>query len=157
MTEAELNISNAELLQKLHLIKDGKLKRSAVLLFYSDPSIVQNGSFIKIGKGEDSHRHLYQRPQAGKDRRSKDKSGGRPPGRRQISAGVERGRKRLAAGILPGRPGQRRLRLAGSGRRLHRLRRGRGRRIHRPAPRRSLPANGSGGPGGLSAFDGLRF
>lgn len=50
MTEAELNISNAELLQKLHLIKDGKLKRSAVLLFYSDPSTVQNGSFIKIGK-----------------------------------------------------------------------------------------------------------
>ena len=33
MTESELNVSNAELLSKLHLIKDGKLKRSAVLLF----------------------------------------------------------------------------------------------------------------------------
>ncbi len=59
MTEAELNISNVELLQKLHLIKDGKLKRSAVLLFYSDPSIVQNGSFIKIGKFDEKGRVTY--------------------------------------------------------------------------------------------------
>ena len=33
MTESELNISNAELLSKLHIMKDGKLKRSAVLFF----------------------------------------------------------------------------------------------------------------------------
>lgn len=46
MTEAELNVSNAELLKKLHLMTDGKLKRSAVLLFYHDPSIIQNGSFV---------------------------------------------------------------------------------------------------------------
>ena len=59
MTETELNISNSELLQKLHLIKDGKLKRSAVLLFYSDPSIVQNGSFIKIGKFDEKGRVTY--------------------------------------------------------------------------------------------------
>ena len=59
MTEAELNISNVELLQKLHLIKDGKLKRSAVLLFYNDPSIVQNGSFIKIGKFDEKGRVTY--------------------------------------------------------------------------------------------------
>ncbi|MBQ5989857.1 MAG: putative DNA binding domain-containing protein, partial [Oscillospiraceae bacterium] len=50
MTEAELNVSNEELLQKLHLMKDGKLKRSAVLLFYHDPAIVQVGSFVKVGK-----------------------------------------------------------------------------------------------------------
>ena len=50
MTEAELNISNEELLSKLKLLSNGKLKRSAVLLFYSDPSIVQVGSYIKIGK-----------------------------------------------------------------------------------------------------------
>jgi ATP-dependent DNA helicase RecG len=31
MSEAELNVSNKELLQKLHLITNGKLKRSAVL------------------------------------------------------------------------------------------------------------------------------
>ena len=51
MTEDELNISNKELLDKLHLLSsDGKLKRSAVLLFYRDPSVVQNGSFVQIGK-----------------------------------------------------------------------------------------------------------
>lgn len=36
MTETELNVSNVELLQKLHLMTDGKMKRSAVLLFYND-------------------------------------------------------------------------------------------------------------------------
>ena len=40
MTEDELNISNEELLKKLHLMSDGKLKRSAVLLFYHDPSAI---------------------------------------------------------------------------------------------------------------------
>lgn len=50
MTESEQNISNAELLSKLHIMKDGKLKRSAVLLFYSDAQIVQTGSYVKIGK-----------------------------------------------------------------------------------------------------------
>lgn len=50
MTPEELNISNEELLRKLHLMRDGKLKRSAVLLFYHDPSIIQNGCYVKIGK-----------------------------------------------------------------------------------------------------------
>ena len=50
MTEAELNISNEELLSKLKLLSNDKLKRSAVLLFYGDPSIVQVGSFVKVGK-----------------------------------------------------------------------------------------------------------
>ena len=50
MTEAKLNISNEELLSKLRLLSNGKLKRSAVLLFYGDPGIVQNGSYVKIGK-----------------------------------------------------------------------------------------------------------
>ena len=52
MTEAELNISNEELLSKLKLLSNGKLKRSAVLLFYGDPSIVQVGCFAKVGKFE---------------------------------------------------------------------------------------------------------
>lgn len=59
MTEAELNVSNEELLQKLHLMNDGKLKRSAVLLFYRDPSIVQNGSFVKIGKFDERGQVVY--------------------------------------------------------------------------------------------------
>ena len=50
MTSDDLNISNRELLDKLHLTKDGKLKRSAVLLFYHDPSIVQNGTQVQIGR-----------------------------------------------------------------------------------------------------------
>lgn len=50
MTQEELDISNEELLNKLHLMVDGKLKRSAVLLFYDDPAIVQNGSHVQIGK-----------------------------------------------------------------------------------------------------------
>lgn len=50
MTKDELNIPNEELLSKLHLILDGKLKRSAVLLFCDDPSVIQNGSHVQIGK-----------------------------------------------------------------------------------------------------------
>ena len=59
MTEAELNVSNEELLQKLHLMIDGKLKRSAVLLFYHDPEVVQNGSIIKVGKFDECGLVVY--------------------------------------------------------------------------------------------------
>jgi ATP-dependent DNA helicase RecG len=59
MTEKELNVSNEELLQKLHLMTDGKLKRSAVLLFYRDPGIIQNGSFVKVGKFDERGRVIY--------------------------------------------------------------------------------------------------
>lgn len=52
MTEQDLNVSRRELLEKLHLMEGGKLKRTAVLLFHSDPQAVQVGSFIKIGKFE---------------------------------------------------------------------------------------------------------
>lgn len=50
MSEADLSISNEELLSKLRLLSNGKLKRSAVLLFYNDPQVVQVGSYVKIGK-----------------------------------------------------------------------------------------------------------
>lgn len=59
MTEAELSVPNAELLQKLHLMVGGKLKRSAVLLFYHDPGIIQNGSFVKVGKFDGKDRVVY--------------------------------------------------------------------------------------------------
>mgnify|MGYP002856485440 CR=1 FL=1 len=52
MTKEDLDVPNEELLSKLHLMSDGKLKRSAVLLFYHDPSIVQNGSVVKVGRFE---------------------------------------------------------------------------------------------------------
>lgn len=60
MSEEELNISNIELLSKLHLLVKGKLKRSAVLLFYKDPSIIQNGSYVKIGKFRKDFELEYQ-------------------------------------------------------------------------------------------------
>lgn len=60
MTAEELNIPREELLQKLHLMKDGKLKRSAVLLFYDDPQVVQNGSYVKVGKFGKDGELLYQ-------------------------------------------------------------------------------------------------
>ncbi len=60
MTDEELNISNAELLEKLHLMADGKLKRSAVLLFYHDPAIIQNGSHVQIGRFGEGADILYQ-------------------------------------------------------------------------------------------------
>lgn len=59
MTETELHVSNEELLQKLHLMVGGKLKRSAVLLFYGDPEIIQNGSFVKVGKFDEQGRVVY--------------------------------------------------------------------------------------------------
>lgn len=59
MSETELNVSNEELLKKLHLMVDGKLKRSAVLLFYRDPEIIQNGSFVKVGKFDERGRVVY--------------------------------------------------------------------------------------------------
>ena len=60
MTAEELDIPRAELLSKLHLMKYGKLKRSAVLLFYDDPQIVQNGSYVKVGKFGKNGDLLYQ-------------------------------------------------------------------------------------------------
>ena len=62
MTGDELIVSNEELLTTLHLMSDGKLKRSAVLLFYHDPSILQNGSFVQIGKFGEGADLLYQDP-----------------------------------------------------------------------------------------------
>lgn len=51
MSKEDLDISNYELLKKLHLLTyDGKLKRAAVLLFYNDPAIVQNGILVQVGK-----------------------------------------------------------------------------------------------------------
>lgn len=59
MMETELNVSNEELLQKLHLIKAGKLKRSAVLSFYHDPGVVQVESFVKVGKFDERGLVIY--------------------------------------------------------------------------------------------------
>ena len=61
MAQEDLDLSNAELLSKLHLMSNGKLKRSAVLLFYHDPSVVQNGSYIKIGLFVKSYGEIFSK------------------------------------------------------------------------------------------------
>lgn len=60
MSKDELDISNRELLEKLHLMRDGKLKRSAVLLFHGDPSVVQVGSHVQIGRFGKGADLMYQ-------------------------------------------------------------------------------------------------
>ncbi len=50
MTRKDVECTNAELLDKLGLLVDGKLKRAAVLLFYRNPQRLFTGCYVKIGK-----------------------------------------------------------------------------------------------------------
>lgn len=50
MTQKDIECSNTELLDKLGLLTDGKLKRAAVLLFYRSPQRFFTGCYVKIGK-----------------------------------------------------------------------------------------------------------
>lgn len=59
MTKEDLDISNTELLEKLDLLVDGKLKRAGALCFYREPEKVIGGCYVKIGKFEGSEL-LYQ-------------------------------------------------------------------------------------------------
>lgn len=59
MTKEDLDISNAELLEKLDLLADGKLKRAGALCFYRRAEKVISGCYVKIGKFEGSDL-LYQ-------------------------------------------------------------------------------------------------
>ena len=59
MTKEDLDISDTELLEKLDLIEDGKLKRAGVLCFYRKAEKVISGCYVKIGKFEGSDL-LYQ-------------------------------------------------------------------------------------------------
>ncbi|GFI25856.1 hypothetical protein IMSAGC012_00971 [Lachnospiraceae bacterium] len=59
MTKEDLDISNTELLEKLDLIEDGKLKRADALCFYRKAEKVISGCYVKIGKFEGSDL-LYQ-------------------------------------------------------------------------------------------------
>ena len=49
MTEADLNMSNEQLLNSLGLLERGKLKRAAILLFHRNPEKWVTGAYIKIG------------------------------------------------------------------------------------------------------------
>lgn len=50
MSKEDLKITNEELMDKLQLTVDGKLKRAAVMLFYREPEKLVTGCFVKIGK-----------------------------------------------------------------------------------------------------------
>ena len=50
MSPDDLNVSSEELLEKLNLTEDGKLRRSAVLLFTNKAEKVQTGSYAKVGR-----------------------------------------------------------------------------------------------------------
>ncbi len=50
MIRKDLECTNEELINKLGLIVDGKLKRAAVLLFDRNPQRFFSGSYVKIGK-----------------------------------------------------------------------------------------------------------
>ena len=50
MTQADLDMSDAELLDNLGLLKDGKLTRAAVLLFHRMPQKWMFGTYTKIGR-----------------------------------------------------------------------------------------------------------
>ncbi|MCM1501024.1 MAG: putative DNA binding domain-containing protein, partial [Clostridium sp.] len=59
MTKEDLDIPNAELLDKLDLLVDGKLKRAGALCFYRNAEKIISGCYVKIGKFEGSEL-LYQ-------------------------------------------------------------------------------------------------
>ena len=50
MTKEDLDIANVELLEKLDLVVDGKLKRAGALCFYRNPEKIIGGCYVKIGK-----------------------------------------------------------------------------------------------------------
>ena len=59
MSKEDLDIPNAELLEKLDWVVDGNLKRAGALCFYREPEKVIGGCYVKIGKFEGSEL-LYQ-------------------------------------------------------------------------------------------------
>jgi len=52
-------LSIPELLEKLRLTKNGRLKRAAIVLFGKDPGRFYPSTFVKIGKFEDDARRNY--------------------------------------------------------------------------------------------------
>lgn len=61
VSKKDLNISNLELLRRLDLVTpNGKLKRAAVMLFYSRPGTIVTGCYVKIGKFDSGSHLRYQ-------------------------------------------------------------------------------------------------
>jgi ATP-dependent DNA helicase RecG len=49
LSKSEMEVTNENLLQKLHLVEGKLLKRAAILLFHPDPERFVTGAYIKIG------------------------------------------------------------------------------------------------------------
>ena len=60
MDEADLQDSNAELLDKLRLVEGDYLKRAAALVFHPDPERFVSGAYIKIGYFKENANLIFQ-------------------------------------------------------------------------------------------------
>ena len=60
LTEYDRNLTRRELLEKLSLIKNGKLTRAAILLFHPHPEYFFGGAHIKLGYFNDKNQLRYQ-------------------------------------------------------------------------------------------------
>ena len=60
LTEYDRNLTRMELLEKMSLIKDGKLTRAAILLFHPHPEYFFGGAHIKLGYFNDKNQLRYQ-------------------------------------------------------------------------------------------------
>ena len=60
LTEYDRNLSRRELLEKMSLIKNGKLTRAAILLFHPHPEYFFGGAHIKLGYFNEKNQLRYQ-------------------------------------------------------------------------------------------------
>lgn len=60
MSESDLEVNRAELMDKLHLVEGSYLKRAAALLFHADPEKFITGACVKIGFFNNQNQLLYQ-------------------------------------------------------------------------------------------------
>lgn len=60
LTEYDRNLSKRELLEKMSLIKNGKLTRAAILLFHPHPEYFFGGAHIKLGYFNEKNQLRYQ-------------------------------------------------------------------------------------------------
>lgn len=60
LTEYDRNLTRRELLEKMSLIKNGKLTRAAVLLFHPHPEYFFGGAHVKLGYFDENNHLRYQ-------------------------------------------------------------------------------------------------
>ena len=60
LTEYDRNLTRSELLEKMSLLKNGKLTRAAILLFHPHPEYFFGGAHIKLGYFNENNQLRYQ-------------------------------------------------------------------------------------------------